>query len=217
MNQTSEIEKTFVKDAYENLGEHFYHTRQYHWSWIREFVDDIPHESNILDIGCGTGRNMKIKTNYNHKFKGIDMCKSFVDICKSQKLDVIQGNMKKLPYEDDSFEYIMNIACFHHLSDERGRIQALQEMKRIIKPGGKILLSVWSITQPEKTRRIFESYGDTFVSWKKHNGDVIDRYYYIFGIDEICRLFEFVGLHIVTHFWDCGNEIYVLSKHPEKE
>ena len=84
-------------------------------------------------------------------------------------------------------------------------------MKRIIKSGGRILLSVWSKQQPEKTRRVFNSYGHNFVEWNKY-GEVYHRYYYIFKESELKKLFAEVGLVIVNSKYDCGNEIYILTK-----
>jgi len=57
-------------------------------------------------------------------------------------------------------------------------------MKRLVKPGSNILLSVWSINQPKKTRRKFYKYGDNIVMWNNY-GTIYERYYYIFNLDEI--------------------------------
>ena len=79
-------------------------------------------------------------------------------------------------------------------------------MKRILTPNGKILLSVWSINQPKKTKRTFSQYGDTIVYWKH-----IPRYYYIFNVQEITKLLQDYFI-IENHIWDCGNEIFILTK-----
>ena len=84
-------------------------------------------------------------------------------------------------------------------------------MKRLIKSGCKILLSVWSINQPKKTRRIFNDYGDSTVLWDNY-GTIYERYYYIFKVDEIKKLFEEAGLELIKHEYDCGNEIFTLTK-----
>jgi SAM-dependent methyltransferase len=146
-----------------------------------------------------------------HSFKGIDSSKEFVKICKSKNLDVIEGDMCNLPFNDKQFDAILSIASFHHLSTHERRNIAIREMERILKPSGLILLSVWSINQPEKTRRKFHNYGDTLVSWNK-DGDIYQRYYYIFEIEEIKQYFIKNNLTIVKHIWDYGNEIFFLKK-----
>ena len=63
-------------------------------------------------------------------------------------------------------------------------------MKRLIKPECKILLSVWSINQPAKTKKSFDKYGDNIVLWNNY-GTIYERYYYIFKIDEINTIIKF--------------------------
>ena len=81
-------------------------------------------------------------------------------------------------------------------------------MKRLIKPNGKILISIWSINQPDKTKVKFNKYGDIMVKWNKK----YDRYYYIFQIEEILHLFKLANLDVIEHKYDCGNEIFILTK-----
>ena len=72
----------------------------------------------------------------------------------------------------------MAVASFHHLSTVERRITALREFYRVLKPGGKVVISVWSIQQPKKTRRTFHKYGDTMVKWDQH-GEIFERYYHL--------------------------------------
>ena len=84
-------------------------------------------------------------------------------------------------------------------------------MKRILKPNGKILLSIWSINQPKKTRRNFNNYGNNIVLWNNY-GKIYERYYYIFKLDEIKELIKKVGLIILNYEYSCGNEVFTLIK-----
>jgi tRNA (uracil-5-)-methyltransferase TRM9 len=145
------------------------------------------------------------------KCVGIDNCPEFVEICREKGLTAIHSDMANIPLDSNSADGILSIASFHHLASVERRISALTEMKRLLKPGGKILLSVWSIKQPEKTRRKFENYGDVIVPWNQF-GKIYERYYYIFKIDEITDLFHQVGLKITSHEWNCGNEVFILTK-----
>ena len=161
-----------------------------------------------MDIGCGNGRNMNRK---NLDFTGVDNCPEFINICKSNNQNVILSDMCNLPFQNESFDGIMLIASYHHLSTVDRRIKCLEEIHRILKYNGKCLLSVWSKNQPKKTKRVFNNYGDTLVKWQKNN-DIFNRYYYIFHIDEIKKLFEKSNLKIEKHEWICGNEVFVIYK-----
>lgn len=211
ISKNNNIEETNVKDVYEKIATHFSHTRVYSWSWIAEFLENI-HSKNenslIYDLGCGNGRNMNFK---NLKFIGIDNCQNFINICKSKNLNVIKSEITNTQLPSNSADAIICIAVIHHLVSEENRLRALLELRRLIKSDGKILLSVWSINQPKKTRRNFKSYGNNIVLWNNY-GESYERYYYIFKIDELKSLIKKAGLHILNHHYDCGNEIFVLLK-----
>lgn len=203
------IENTYVKKVYEQIADQFDNTRSYTWSWIDDFLNKLKLCSIVYDIGCGNGRNM-FKENLH--FIGIDNCENFVKICTKKNLNVINANMVDIPLQNNSADAIICIAAFHHLSTEKLRLDALLEIKRLIKKNGKILLSIWSINQPSKTRRSFNSYGNNIVLWNNNQGKIYERYYYIFKLEEIKMLFKKAGLTIINYEYKCGNDIFTLIK-----
>ncbi len=207
-NSNNNLETTYVKEVYEEIAPHFSNTRSYKWSWVIDFLDSLKTDSIVYDLGCGNGRNMD---HGSLKFIGIDNCENFVSICKNKNLSVINSNITKIPLNNNSADAIICIAVFHHLSSTENRIQSLLEMKRLVKPGGKILISTWSINQPQKTRRTFNNYGNNIVLWNSY-GKVYERYYYIFKLDEIKELIKRVGLIIINYEYSCGNEVFTLMK-----
>jgi tRNA (uracil-5-)-methyltransferase TRM9 len=210
MNTTNKDNRTYdeqkyVTDVYDKIASQFNQTRKFQWSWISDFLKNI--NGFYIDIGCGGGRNL------NNKSLGIDNCQTFVDMVNKQGLKAVKADMINLPLQNECADAILSIASFHHLNSEDRRIKALNEMKRVLKSDGQILLSVWSINQPDKTRRQFKKYGDTIVPWKRPQGnEIFERYYYIFQLLEINNLFQKVGLKVKSYQWDCGNEIFILTK-----
>lgn len=199
-------EKKHVLGVYNEIAYNFKDTRAYKWYWVEDFMQRFEGTNELIyDIGCGSGRNLRSNLN----MIGVDNCDSFLDICRKENKNVIKGCMTNLPLETNSASALMCIAAFHHLSTHNRRIKALKEMKRVLKPHSIILLSVWSINQPKKTRRKF-TYGNNIVPWNKE-GVIYKRYYYIFRRAEIEELFKYVGLKIIDYKWDCGNEIYTLE------
>ena len=202
---TSKIELEYVKQIYEYIASEFNVTRAYKWSWISNFISSFPKGSLIYDIGCGSGRNMDYE---DYRFIGFDNCESFIELCRNKDLKVYYSEITDIKIRDNSADAIICIATFHHLSTHDNRIKALKELKRVVKPNGKIMLSVWAKEQPKKTRITFDKYGDNIVFWKKK----YPRYYYIFELEEIKLLFNDVELNIDKEFYDCGNNVFILSK-----
>lgn len=209
-SKKDDYENRYVYDVYESIADHFSSTRTYQWGWIKSFMAGMPLQASVLDIGCGNGRNMKFYT--GHNMKGIDTCSKFVHMCRKDNLDVVRANMCDIPYDNNSFDALLVIASFHHLEHEIHRIKALEEMYRILKEGGNVLLSVWSKEQPTKTRRKFDKYGHNLVPWTQLNGTTYQRYYYIFQKDELKKLIEQTGFTIHSWNWECGNEVLILTK-----
>ena len=204
-----------VAHVYNEIAKEFANTRTYQWSWITEYVNEIKSsnkELTLLDIGCGSGRNIEAYSDDLVKIKGIDLSQEFVYMCKKQNMDVVLGNMIRMPFESNLFDHVMCIASFHHLETEDERKMALNEIWRILKQNGTALVSIWSKTQPKKTKRVFENYGDIMVPWRSTTGKEYQRYYYIFKLDEIILLIEKAGFTIEEMFWDCGNEIFIIRK-----
>ena len=193
--------------VYNLIADEFSEKRFSTWSWIDVFLNSFPQQSLILDIGCGNGRNMKHK---NLNFIGIDNCHNFVNICKKKGLSVLECDMISIPLPEATFDGIISIASFHHLSSKERREQCLNEMKRMLKFDGKILLSIWSIDQHHNPKLNF-TLGDNMIPWKNKDGTIQEeRYYYIFEINEIIKLLEKYFV-IENHFWDHGNEIFILK------
>lgn len=219
-----------IAEVYNKIASEFDNTRHYKWPFITDFINNISgslydFKYNIetknnqkletpvfgLDIGCGNGRNIEAYTTNNISIIGIDSSIEFVKLCCKKGLHVSHQNMIKTDFQNETFDFILMIASFHHLDNEKDRLNTLNEMKRILKPDGQILLSVWSKKQPTKTKRKFSNYGDTLVPWKCKNGEIINRYYYIFITEELVNMIERCGFKIKHYSWECGNEVYILN------
>ena len=202
-----------VQESYDLIAKYFAVTRVFTWKWTDNFINSLSNHNIILDIGSGNGRNSKYN---NHIVFCIDISNEQLKMNNSKNNFSIHGNMISIPFKNNSFDSILSIASFHHLKTIEERHNCLKEMKRVLTKNGKILLSVWSINQPKKTKRIFTNYGDNIVNWntnrKDTNGNfiIIPRYYYIFKLDEIKELLQEYFI-IDKYYWDSGNEIFELS------
>ena len=203
------IEEINVKDVYNKIAKEFSNTRYRPWTCVESFLDNVEVGCKIGDIGCGNGKNMKYRVDCENY--GCDFSEELVKICKEDKLNVKYGDILSVPFEDKQFDYTICIAVIHHLSTPEKRKKAIDEVIRVTKKGGKILLLVWALEQPENSRRKFEKQ-DNMVTWKSKKGDLMgERYYYVFKKDELENLIN-DSVTIVESFYELGNWGVILEK-----
>ncbi len=112
--------------------------------------------SKILDVGCGTGANLEMLANFGES-EGVDVSDDALEFCKSKGLKVHKGLAEKLPFADESFDFVTALDVVEHLDDD---IAGLKEMNRVLKKGGKTLIFVpafmwlWGVQDDISNHRI---------------------------------------------------------------
>ena len=97
---------------------------------------------NILDVGCGTGTHLDLYRRYECNLYGLDMSPSMLEVAQKRLGDAAKldfGNAASMPYENNQFDLIITMLSLHEMSPET-RSAAIEEMKRVLKDGGHILL-----------------------------------------------------------------------------
>lgn len=99
---------------------------------------------HILDAGCGTGRNiLELQRLFpNASVYGVDLHLEAVRCCKQRNIShVITGNIRKLPFPDQTFDLIVSCdVLYHRAVPDTGA--ALRELRRILRPQGYLLLNL---------------------------------------------------------------------------
>ncbi len=101
---------------------------------------------NILDLGCGTGRNSNYLGELGNRVVGIEISKTALSIAKERaislgvKVDYRLGDMgESYEIQDNSMDIILDITSSNSLN-EKGREVYLSEMNRVLKKGGYIFV-----------------------------------------------------------------------------
>ena len=180
------IESLYVKDVYDQIGDRFSSSRHSPWPSVKSFIQSLPDGSLVLDAGCGNGKNMLIRPTIN--MIGCDVSNTLLEICSTKGLNVVEANIINLPFKDNTFDAVICVAVLHHLSSHERRTQAVKEMLRVVKPGGKLFIEVWALEQNLTAKKFFKienNLNDYFVLWEnKHQ-----RYYHLFDKEEMTRMF----------------------------
>eukprot|EP01097_Dermamoeba_algensis_P010085 TRINITY_DN729_c0_g1_i2.p1 TRINITY_DN729_c0_g1~~TRINITY_DN729_c0_g1_i2.p1 ORF type:complete len:262 (-),score=39.75 TRINITY_DN729_c0_g1_i2:222-971(-) len=154
-----EFEKKHVHEVYDVIAPHFHKTRYKPWPLVEEFLNNLPPASLVADVGCGNGKYLHLNP-LLYKW-GSDRCEKLIEFCASRGHESLLSDALCLPYRDSSFDAAISIAVIHHFSSLERRRKAIQELIRITKPGGNVLITVWAKDQEKKKY----SESDVFVPW----------------------------------------------------
>ena len=99
---------------------------------------------DLLDIGCGQGRILKLLASRAHRAVGVDIDSNARRLARAELLlagtpntTLRQGDMESLPFDDNEFDTII----LDDVLDSAGNpVAALQEAKRLLSEGGRVLL-----------------------------------------------------------------------------
>jgi len=95
------------------------------------------HNGKLLDVGCGNGKKLETLKNLGWHATGTDLDPKAVEFAKSKGLDVMCGSLAELNFHTDEFDAITMNHVIEHAHDP---IELLRECRRILKPGGKLVL-----------------------------------------------------------------------------
>lgn len=95
------LERKHVHEVYEEIAPHFSQTRYKAWPVVHSFLSSLPPGSVGLDVGCGNGKNMLVRTK-DLVITGFDLSLELLRICKAHGLEVMQGSMISLPFRSFS-------------------------------------------------------------------------------------------------------------------
>lgn len=146
---TPDIEKKYVHRVYDAIAPHFSATRFAKWPKVASFLNSLCPGSVILDAGCGNGKYLGF--NPNCFYIGCDISPPLIDICARKGHEVLIADAVNLPYKSNFGDAAISIAVLHHLSTESRRRNAIEELIRVVRKGGLILITVWAVEQEDSS------------------------------------------------------------------
>jgi alkylated DNA repair protein alkB family protein 8 len=203
------------QDTYETIATEFSTTRGYTWKCVKDFFTLMNDHTSVLEVGCGNGKNLEYINNNNKTINsyGIDTCQNFVNHCQSKNLNVQIGNSLDIPFKDESFDYMLCIAMFHHLLNEEDMNKSMKEILRIMKKGSIGIITCWAVEQPEITNFTFTE-GINIVPWKGRKSINKIRYYFVYNERTFKEYFAKYQkeIDIIKIYNEVGNWIILFRK-----
>jgi SAM-dependent methyltransferase len=106
---------------------------------IESFVQ-LPENARILDLGCGTGRNVKLLQAFGRAW-GADPAPEAWRIAQSIGLRgrLVGAAAERLPFRSEALDLVSAFDVLEHLDDD---VEGLEEIRRILRPQGVLVVAV---------------------------------------------------------------------------
>jgi len=108
----------------------------------------------VLDVGCGTGIHLEIYQRYGCKLYGIDTSQSMLELARArlgESAELRLTDAIEIPYEAGFFDLVICMLALHEM-DEGRRGKVIGEIKRVLKPDGRILFIDFHAGSPRPLR-----------------------------------------------------------------
>ena len=202
-----------MQHVYNAIATHFSSTRYKAWPVVTRFLSSLCQNFIGIDCGCGNGKNMLV--NEDLLTFGLDNSVELAKLAsKATHMPLIVGDVRRLPFIDQIFDFALSIAVIHHLMLPEDRKISLSELVRTLKPGGQFLVFVWAQEQEAVYKMAglekLELDGDYLVPWKMED-KTFKRFYHLFKKGELESLLPLNQVEILESGYDRDNW-YVIGR-----
>lgn len=131
-----------------------------------KIISEIDPNDRVLDLGGGTGRvaNFIKELQKDNEIYLLDSNKGMLKKADKKELEnLFHGYSSNMPFSDNFFDVILCVDALHHFEKTE---ESLSEMSRVLKPGGKLIVSDFnSESTATKVLEALEVLGDKSVSY----------------------------------------------------
>jgi len=208
-----------IRQDYNSIAKDWDFTRRSPSDLKPKLLSAIKPGMAVLDIGCGNGLVASEVLKNGGIYVGLDISKNLLALArKKYKEEIKEGRVKfvlgeatKLPFKDNSFDFIFSFAVLHHIPSNDLRSAFFKEIYRTLAPGKEAVIIVWNLLnewadkrfkiseQIENNKKLSaEDSQDIFVPWKMTKGKTINRYMHVFSQEELRSLAKEAGLAVIS-------------------
>jgi SAM-dependent methyltransferase len=163
----------------------------------------------VLDVGCGFGNNLRPFAELGCECDGVEIDDTICALTRrilqerGYRAEIRTGTNRGLPYDAGRFDLLLSVATIHYETCEAAVREALEEFRRVLRPGGVLYLS--TVGPTHDIRRRAEALGSS--TYRIQNYDFRDGQVFFFFNDEehlatFCReVFKRVEVGRVTEVY----------------
>lgn len=155
---------------------------------ITYFAQLLPEPRRVLDAGCGAGRMLPYLADLGCEPQGVDLSPEMLRRARQDfpGYTLVEGALTNLEYADATFDGVFSWYSTVHSPDADVAVM-LGEMRRVVRPGGYVLVAFQSGTDK---RRVGEGF--------RKLGLEVEMYRYHRTLDDVAQLMTGAGLDVVV-------------------
>jgi len=195
-------------NTYDKIAESWYRLR--HMTRFKRELEEVDGRwgsGRLLNIGCAHGPDF---LPFKDKFElwGLDSSEQMVALAVRYaakfkfEVGLTVGDAANLPFKDRVFDWAISVAAYHHIRDKNERQAAFVELRRVMKPGGEVFITVWNRWQKAFWHKGWEAK----VPWKTKDGEIL-RYYYLYTYPEIEQQVISAGFKVLKSYPEAGYKL----------
>ena len=187
------------REVFDEIAESWYRVR--HWPLLRDELDALAarwQSGKLLNIGCGHGSDF-LSFGQGFELCGMDSSRAMLKQATRYStkfrfyVNLVGSDALLLPFPDNTFDWAISVATYHHIKGGEEREKAFVELKRVLKPEGEAFLTVWNHGQP----RFWFKSKEQQVPWRLKERTVY-RYYHLFSYGELRKLLVKTDWEIIS-------------------
>jgi SAM-dependent methyltransferase len=208
---------------YDQFGDSFSATRQRLQPGVKKILGSIQADDSVLDLGCGNGHFLRELHDRGHRaaLLGVDFSLPLLRAADTtpgvefREADLTRLSVISDPLSvADHWSLITAFAVLHHIPSQEIRMDILRTVKKLLKPGGRFILSNWQFLNSEKLKARVQPWGrvgladddvdegDYLLDWRS-GGEGL-RYAHHFSAEELLGLAEQVQMKVDAGFLSDG-------------
>lgn len=109
--------------------------------WLALYAPAGKSSAMILDVGCGTGANLKVLQNYGTAI-GVDISEQALEFCRARGIPrdkTFQASAIDLPFADSRFDLAISFDVLCNIADDGC---AFRQVARVLKPGSRFIVGL---------------------------------------------------------------------------